>query len=934
MATQQNEQRSHPPLEHSGKRYHKTRWLITSITLVFIALGASIWILANRSAFTTILPVLIFSVLGVLISLFQWLFPLPSTTFVHHPAPSQASLVPQNIQVSHQIQPFIAHIPISQALSAPSSAPTTPLYRRITGLPPLTNPRTIQQREHVVKAVYLRLMQTDITAIALTGIGGAGKSTLAALLYQHAEEQRMMHTSQFLSETLWLTIDPTVTFTDLVGNLFEALGKPLPDLSNLAPQNQALTLFNALNTTGKPRLIILDQFENLLNWETGFALADRPGVGEWIDIINSQQCSCRILLTGRPRPIGTREYPPTYLQEFSVEGLEVAEGITLLRNRGVLGTEEELQTAVVRCKGHAFSLSLLASLIHDYTISLTSLLKDPILWIGNIARNFLDYIYLRQLNQSQRDLLLAFSIYREPVLLRAAEAIVTDASRTQIMDALEALRVQHLIEPTGEGHYQLHAIISEYVYGHFEEGCESANNAARKAGHLRAAQYYQQQTVTHAPPLNERRSMSDIHNLVEVIWHYCQADQLQKALSLIEQEKIFSVLKKWGYNTTLLELCLLLQPRDTWSPTASLSATIHRYMGWAYNALGKEKLAREHLEQSLHLYTEIEDLEGQSLVLDYLGWSYHRLGQMTQAMTYYEKALEIRKERGDSLGEGHALNGLGRVYGVLGMRIQALVCFEQGLVISKEIGDSSLEGRTLISLGGIQIDLGNHLKALEYLEQALSIRKNIGDRRGEGVALDSLGRVYNEMGQLEKAVQYFEKALIIDQMVGDRGLEGWALHNLGWTYNRLGQYVKAKAYLEQALYIHQEVGNRRGECRTTRDLGKSSNMLGQKKQALAYYKRALHISEEIQDPFGKATTLQNAALVFVDQTQYEVALSCLLIAKQIFDKIHSPYSVDTQKWIDTLTKTFSEDDFAVLLTKVQLQAQQIVDQVLRDDNID
>src|SRR5438105_4246303 len=36
--------------------------------------------------------------------------------------------------------------------------------------------------------------------------------------------------------------------------------------------------------------------------------------------------ACRILLTSRPWPQGTREYPPTYLQEYSVEGLDIMEG--------------------------------------------------------------------------------------------------------------------------------------------------------------------------------------------------------------------------------------------------------------------------------------------------------------------------------------------------------------------------------------------------------------------------------------------------------------------------------------------------------------------------------------------------------------------------------------------------------------------------------
>lgn len=927
---QQQERRPDPPLERRRKQYHKTRWLIVSITLVFIAAGASVWILTNRSSFTTILPILIFSILGVLISLFQWLFPFSLSPFEHHAAQPNAPLETHNAEVAHHIQPIIVHIPMHQALIETLSTPTISLYRRIVGFPPITDPRTIQQREHVVKTIYTQLTKKDISAIALTGIGGAGKSTLAALLYQYAEEQRARQSEPFKSETLWLTVDPTVSFTDLVGNLFEALGRPIPDLRNLAPHNQALMLFNALNTTDEPRLIIFDQFENLLNWDTGLALTDRPGVGEWIDILNSQQCTCRILLTSRPRPSGTRDYPPTFLQEYPVQGLEIAEGIALLQNRGVSGTEEELQAAVAYCKGHAFSLSLLASLVHDHTISLSSLLRDPLLWIGNIARNFLDYIYSSQLNQAQRELLLAFSVYREPVLLEAAEAIITDISRTQVMDAVKSLRVQHLIEPTGEGHYQLHAIISEYAQGHFDESSELANTEARKARHLRAAHYYQHIAETNTPPISERRQAIEIHDFIEAIWQYCQADQQQEAYNIIEQEKILICLRRWSSNAILLEICLLLQPRDTWQTTSKQSATINRYMGWAYNALGKEKLAREHFEQSLHLYSATGDLEGQREVLDHLGWSYHRLGQWNQSMVYYERALAICQERGDRQGEGHALNGLGKNYGVLGKKIQALECYEQALAISKEIGNLSLEGRTLISLGSVHIDLGNYLKALEYLERSLAIRKSLGDRRGEGVALDSIGRVYNEMGQLEKAEHYFSMALSIYQTIGDRGLEGWILHNLGWTYNRLGQYEKAKTYLEQALFIHQEVGNRRGECRTTRDLGKSSRMLGQKKQAFVYYQQALNISEEIQDPFGKATTLQNAAMLYIDQTQYEEALSCLLIAKNIFDEILSPYSKDTQKSIDTLHKTIGEEQFTALVTQVEPQAQQIVDQALRE----
>src|SRR5260370_1373521 len=147
--------------------------------------------------------------------------------------------------------------------------------------------------------IFTKLTQPDITAFVLTGIGGVGKSTLAALVYRYAEEQRQAGEGLFASEAVWLNIDPAVTFADLAGNLFEVLGKPLPDFTNLSLQHQAMALFNVLNTTDQQQLVILDQFENLLDLHTGHALADRPGVAEWIDAINSQQCTCRILLTSR-----------------------------------------------------------------------------------------------------------------------------------------------------------------------------------------------------------------------------------------------------------------------------------------------------------------------------------------------------------------------------------------------------------------------------------------------------------------------------------------------------------------------------------------------------------------------------------------------------------------------------------------------------------
>jgi hypothetical protein len=439
MAIQQQAQQQPQPRENRGLPWKYVRriiYILVIITLLFFIAGGTTWVLIQVGIIHASWSDKLFTILAglggataailAIFGIFQFILSLiPSAPESSTTSPPASSTTIQNI---------INVPPAPSVPPSPLPPPDKTSYRGIVGLPPPTDPKTIQQRHKVVKEVYDRLTPPDITAIALTGIGGIGKSTLAALIYRYAEDQQHAGNGPFTTDPLWLTVNPAVTMADLTGTLVEALGKPMMDLATLSPQSQAAALLNALQTVDKPRLVILDQFENLLDPQTGQALPDRVGVGEWLEALNSQPCRCRVLLTSRPDPQGTREYPPTHLQTYHVEGLEEAEGIELLRKQGVMGTETELRTAVIRCDGHAYALTLLASLLRTRKLSLATLLKDPAnaeLWPGKVAQNLLDSIY-KQLDELQGKLLIAFSVYREPVPLDAAMAIMNTS--TEILE--------------------------------------------------------------------------------------------------------------------------------------------------------------------------------------------------------------------------------------------------------------------------------------------------------------------------------------------------------------------------------------------------------------------------------------------------------------------------------------------------------------------
>jgi len=257
--------------DHQPQRY---KWLlrfypavVISAAVFFIA-GAVIWtfdvlgiIPGLRSTF--LLPVII--VLDAIFSLFLLIF------LVVYFSPA-ARVGATDVASTKQVLQFpLPHLPPTQSSRAAD--------RDTRALLPLTDARTIQQREKVVKEVYKKLVSPDISSIVLTGIAGVGKSTLAGLIYNYAEEQRRAGRGIFTAQAIWLKIDSYTAMINLAMRLFEALGKELPDFGGLSSQDQAAALFNAINKPSKVRLIVLDQFENLLDWHTGKVLVEDDGIG-------------------------------------------------------------------------------------------------------------------------------------------------------------------------------------------------------------------------------------------------------------------------------------------------------------------------------------------------------------------------------------------------------------------------------------------------------------------------------------------------------------------------------------------------------------------------------------------------------------------------------------------------------------------------------
>lgn len=439
---------------------------------------------------------------------------------------------------------------LSKALQKFSNEKTPDRY--IQTRPFSVNSETTLKREEVVKEIYKLLVEGETSAVVLTGIVGIGKSYLANLLYQEVEYQRHHSKKDFISETIWLKFTPDVisdssSFT--IADLARKLCRDLPtNFDGSSPWDQASQLFELLNKS-KKRLVVLDQFDVLLDWQTGQVLDKCRGIDRFLDELHNQPCHCRFLLTSCLYPQGTNVPFSNHVKEYQVKDLKGTEGITLLRKLIIEASEEDLRKAVEQCDGHPFALSLLANLWHhDPMQSSTAFFTEPNTqrWREEIADKCLRNMDKR-LNTIQQKLLRAFSVYREPVPKEATQGI-TDRAEVpddQVPRALEVLLAQHLLRPKreGEGYYQPYTIVAGYARDHFSsigkdeqtnENDKQENRTALHAAHAKAALYYKNIVL----PRERRLYKKDVHPLIEAAWHECQAGRKQEAYDLIKDENI------------------------------------------------------------------------------------------------------------------------------------------------------------------------------------------------------------------------------------------------------------------------------------------------------------------------------------------------------------------------------------------------------------
>jgi tetratricopeptide (TPR) repeat protein len=260
----------------------------------------------------------------------------------------------------------------------------------------------------------------------------------------------------------------------------------------------------------------------------------------------------------------------------------------------------------------------------------------------------------------------------------------------------------------------------------------------------------------------------------------------------------------------------------------------------------------------------------------------HTWGAWTTERSFWEEALTwVPPRSGHAARIGYALGSVAEYRGDYPTAEQH---YQDSFAIAEELGDRAYAAVAQGQLGTLALRRGDYETAEQSYLAVLAIFEESGNRANIANVYHQLGMVAQQRGDFDTAEQRYQDALGINEEIGDRVGAGMTYGQLGTLALRRGDYETAEQRFLAALAIFEETGDRANIANIYHLLGVIAQQRGDFDTAEQRYQDALGINEEIGDRVGAGMTYGQLGNLALDRGDYDTADERYRAALTIFEE--------------------------------------------------
>jgi tetratricopeptide (TPR) repeat protein/transcriptional regulator with XRE-family HTH domain len=671
-------------------------------------------------------------------------------------------------------------------------------------------------------------------AVALSGLPGVGKTTLALAITQ----ERACH-QQFVDGVLWAGLGPAPDLFAALGRWAVALGmapnelRAIPSVDALGKRVHALI--------GEQRLVLVIDDA----WHIADALALQIGGPR-----------CAHLLTTRFPSLATQF---THEHPVVIEALSATQGLDLLRALApelVATSTEQSQALIDAVGGLPLALTLIGHYLHRQSFGQHHRLRRALEVVQderarmrlNEPMNPIERppafpadlplsleasirLSVASLAPTTQELLAALAWFpaKPHSFSEAAAAAVYGREVDEFVEQIDLLLDAGLVDCPAPERMSLHQTITAYTRIH----------AASPPSQERMVAYFSEYVCLHQD--EDAALEQELPNVLQAL-EYAHQGRHETALvpmtlrlaPFLQRRGLYRVAAQW-----------LTQAKRTVQaiPDLALVQQCCVHLGNVLHVLGEEAQALVVVQEGLASATEDADYLCRLYLLQ--GRILRGQGKLSEAQTTWQLALTLARQGNDHRLVADCLSVLGMLSTRLGNPVEALVLLTEALPLAQEVHDDELVIRIERDLGIVAGNAGHYDQAAHHFQASLERARYLNHQTLIGQNLTNLGIVAMNQGDLAAGERYFREALDITKAIGHAHSLANILANLAWSAYEQQAYDQANDYAREGLAIARATEDADSLCVLLLRIGEIATKQGEWAQAQAAFTEGATIAQSM-----------------------------------------------------------------------------------------